>query len=142
MKRILSFALIVILAVTVAGCGAKISKKAIYNLVENNYDIIINACKAKDSETLLAIDGIKQVNIVDGYVLVYCKGAGIASSSQDYGFYFTEENVPVGVGCNLDIVCDRDAMQSKENGYEGTVDYNTFYTEHIRGNIYFYSNAY
>ncbi len=142
MKRIIAFVLVATFVVMLAGCGAKESKKDIFSLVENNYDEIVAACENKDADALLAIDGITQIKIVDGYVLVYCKGAGIAPSSQDYGFYYTEENIPVGVSCNLDIVCYRDTMQPKGSGYEGTVDYNTFYTEQIKGNIYFYSNAY
>ena len=142
MKRILAFVLIVTFVFSLPGCGAEKEKKEIFDLVEKNYDAIVTACENKDEEALLAIDGITQVNIVDGYVLAYCKGAGIVTSSQDYGFYYTEENIPVGVGCNLDIVCYRDTMKPMNNGYEGTVDYNTFYTEHIKGNIYFYSNAY
>lgn len=142
MKRVVAFALSVAMVAMSAGCSGKISKKDIFELVEKNYDAIAAACENKDSAALLAIDGITQVNIVDGYVLVYCKGAGIAPSSQDYGFYYTEENIPVGVSCGLEIVCYGDTMQPKGSGYEGTVDYNTFYTEHIKGNIYFYSNAY
>ena len=142
MKKTFAFILMIALVFTFTGCGAKEAKKDIFNLVEKNYDAIVIACENKDTEALLAINGIKEVDIVDGYVLVYCKGAGIAPSSQDYGFYYTEENIPVGVSCNLDIVCYRDTMQPKGSGYEGTVDYNTFYTEQIKGNIYFYSNAY
>ena len=144
MKRTLAFILAFVSAFMLAGCSNRQekAKSDIFNLVEKNYDEIIAACEGQDADALLAIDGITQVKIVDGYVLVYCKGAGIAPSSQDYGFYYTEENIPVGVGCNLDIVCYRDTMQPKGSGYEGTVNYNTFYTEHIKGNIYFYSNAY
>lgn len=142
MKRIIAVVLVIALIIVLAGCGARKLEKHVFDLVENNYNEIVIACENKDSEALLAIDGITRVNIVDGYVLVYCTGAGIASSSQDYGFYYTEENIHVGVGCNLDIVCYGDAMQPKGRGYEGVVAYNTFYTEHIKGNIYFYSNAY
>ena len=142
MKRALAFMLVVVFIFALSGCGAKESKKDILNIVEKNYDAIVTACENKDTDALLAIDGITEVKIVDGYVLVYCKGAGIAPSSQDYGFYYTEENIPVGVGCNLNIVCYRDTMQPKGNGYEGIIHYNTFYTEHIKGNIYLYSNAY
>ena len=142
MKKIFAFILAIFLVFTFVGCGAKESKKDIFSLVENNYDTILKACEEKDKDTLLAINGITDVNIVDGYVIVYCKGAGIAPSSQDYGFYYPEENIPVGVSCALDIVCYRDTMQSKGSGYEGIVSYNTFYTEQIQGNIYFYSNAY
>ena len=88
-----------------------------------NYDTILNACKEKDKAALLAINGVSEVNIVSGYVIVYCKGAGIAPSSQDYGFYYTEENIPVGIGCNLDIVCKMNTTKPIDNGYERTVPY-------------------
>jgi hypothetical protein len=140
-KAFISIVCIAVL-LSFAGCGVEKASADITGLVENHYDEIVAACENKDTQALLAIDGISQVRMVDGYVLVYCQGAGIATSSQDYGFYYTEENIPVGVDCNLDIVCYRDAMQPKGNGYEGTVDCNTFYTEHIKGNLYLYSNAY
>lgn len=142
MKRIIASVLIVAFVVVLAGCGEKESKKDIFNLVENNYDEIVAACENKDSEALLAIDGVTQVNFVDGYVLVYCKGAGIAPSSQDYGFYYSEDNLPVTVDCNLGIVCYAADLSPEGDGYQCIVSGNTFYTEYINGNIYFYSNAY
>ena len=142
MKRLLAFVLLAVFVFSLTGCSAKKAKSDIFNLVENNYDEIVAACEKKDSEALLAIDGVTQVNIVDGYVLVYCKGAGIAPSSQDYGFYYSEDNSPVTVGCNLGIVCYAADLSPKGDGYQCIVSGNTFYTEHIKGNIYFYSNAY
>ena len=142
MKRILAFVLVITLIFALAGCGAKKAKKDIINIVEENYETILKACQEKDAETLYTIDGITEVKIVDGYVLVYCKGAGIAPSSQDYGFYYSEGNIPVGVGYGPHIVCNIEDMTPDGNGYKGIVDGNSFYTEHIKGNIYFYSNAY
>ena len=142
MKRLLAFVLLAVFVFSLTGCSAKNAKSDIFNLVENNYDEIVAACENKDSEALLAIDGVTQVNIVDGYVLVYCKGAGIAPSSQDYGFYYSEDNSPVTVGCNLGIVCYAADLSPEGDGYQCIVSGNTFYTEHIKGNIYFYSNAY
>ena len=142
MKRILAFVLVVVFVFVLSGCSAKQSKKDIFNVVEKNYDAIVTACENKDKEALLAIDGITQVNIVDGYVLVYCKGAGIAPSSQDYGFYYSEGNSPVTVDCNLGIVCYAADLTPEGDGYQCIVSGNTFYTEHIKGNIFFYSNAY
>lgn len=142
MKRMIAILLLCCLVLSFAGCGAKKAKRDIFSLVEENYDTIVTACQNKDKNALLALDGIKEVNIVDGYVLVFCKGEGIAASSQDYGFYYSKNNIPIGVGCSLEIVCYKDTMEAKGSGYEGTVDHNTFYTEHIKGNIYFYSNAY
>ena len=142
MKRLLAFVLLAVFVFSLTGCSAKNAKSDIFNLVENNYDEIVTACENKDSEALLAIDGVTQVNIVDGYVLVYCKGAGIAPSSQDYGFYYSEDNSPVTVDCNLGIVCYAADLSPEGDGYQCIVSGNTFYTEHIKGNIYFYSNAY
>ena len=142
MKRLLAFVLLAVFVFSLTGCSAKKAKSDIFNLVENNYDEIVAACEKKDSEALLAIDGVTQVNIVDGYVLVYCKGAGIAPSSQDYGFYYSEDNSPVTVDCNLGIVCYAADLSPEGDGYQCIVSGNTFYTEHIKGNIYFYSNAY
>ena len=142
MKRLLAFVLLAVFVFSLTGCSAKNAKSDIFNIVENNYDEIVAACENKDSEALLAIDGVTQVNIVDGYVLVYCKGAGIAPSSQDYGFYYSEDNSPVTVDCNLGIVCYAADLSPEGDGYQCIVSGNTFYTEHIKGNIYFYSNAY
>ena len=142
MKRLLACVLLAVFVFSLTGCSAKNAKSDIFNLVENNYDEIVAACENKDSEALLAIDGVTQVNIVDGYVLVYCKGAGIAPSSQDYGFYYSEDNSPVTVDCNLGIVCYAADLSPEGDGYQCIVSGNTFYTEHIKGNIYFYSNAY
>ena len=142
MKKIFAFILIIALVFTFTGCGAKEAKKDIFNLVEKNYDAIVIACENKDSEALLAINGIKEVDIVDGYVLIYCKGAGIAPSSQDCGFYYSEENLPVGV-FDGQIVCSNSELVEYENGYRYLDSgYNEFYTEHIKGNIYFYSAAF
>ena len=142
MKKRLAFILVIALVLTFIGCGAKESKKDIFNLVENNYDTILKACEEKDKDALLVIKGITQVNIVDGYVIVYCKGTGIAPSSQDYGFYYSTENTPITVDCNLGIVRKANDLTPKGKGFQCVVSGNTFYTEHIKGNIYFYSNAY
>ena len=142
MKRLLAFVLLAVFVFSLTGCSAKNAKSDIFNLVENNYDEIVAACENKDSEALLAIDGVTQVNIVDGYVLVYCKGAGIAPSSQGYGFYYSEDNSPVTVDCNLGILCYAADLSPEGDGYQCIVSGNTFYTEPIKCNIYFYSNAY
>lgn len=118
------------------------AQEDIFDIVEKNYDTILKACEESDLDTLSAIKGITKAELVDGYVIVYCKGAGIAPSSQDYGFYYSPTNSPVAVDCNLDIVCNVDKLTPEENGYKYVADGNTFYTQHIKGNFYFYSNAY
>ena len=141
MKKILAFCFIVSVIVVLSGCGPT-PKEDVFSIVENNYDAIRKACEEKEADALLKIEGVTKVNIVDGYVIVYCKGAGIAPSSQDYGFYFSAENSPIGVGCNLGIVCKAEELTPEGNGLQCVVGGNIFYTEHIQGNFYFYSNAY
>ena len=141
-KRLISAMVTLIFAISLMGCnGQKMAKDKIFAIVEKNYDAIVTACENKDAESLLKIDGITKVDIVDGYVLVYCMGAGIAPSSQDYGFYYSEENRPIGVFDGYKV-CDFEEMTQDGNGYTFVDEWsNSFYTEHIRGNIYFYSNA-
>ena len=141
MKKILVFISIVSLIFILAGCG-KTPKEDVFSIVEKNYDTILKACEEKDVDALLSVKGITKVNIVDGYVIVFCKGEGISVSSQDYGFYYSEDNNPVTIGCNQDIVCEDDELMPDGKGYKCVVSGNTFYTEHIKGNVYFYSNAY
>ena len=144
MKRFIAFIIAFTILFSLAGCrSAEVIKKDIFKLVETNYNTIVAACENKDADALYAIDGVEGVNIVDGYVLVFCCGQGIAPSSQDYGFYYTVENLPVAVNCNNEIIGTNDELTAEGNGYkyydEGG---NYFYTEHIKGNIYFYSNNY
>jgi len=140
-NKILAFVSAISIILLLVGCG-KTPKEDVFSLVEGKYDKIVAACEGKDADALLAIKGVTKVNIADGYVIVFCKGAGISASSQDYGFYYSEDNSPAAIGCNQDIVCTAEELTAQENGYQCTVSGDVFYTEHIKGNIYFYSNAY
>lgn len=142
MKRILAFMLVVVFIFILSGCRTNDIKTDVFNLVEKNYDTILKACEEKNANALLAINGITKVNIVDGYVIIFCEAKGISVLSQDYGFYYSEENSPVTIDCNQDIVCEVNDLIPEGNGYQCVVQGNTFYTENIKGNIYFYSNAY
>ena len=143
MKRIVLWMLLFAVIVTFAGCGMwETHKNDIFTLVEENYDNIISACENGDKDALLAIEGISEVYVRGDYVFVYCKGAGIAPSSQDYGFYYSRENLPVAVS-DGQILCRTEDLQPEGNGYQYTDDtYNVFYTEHITGKCYFYSASF
>jgi len=144
MKRIAVFILILSFIVSLTGCRqAELEKKEkIFSLVEENYDAIVTACENGDIEALYSIDGTEFVNVYDGYIIVLCAGFGIAPSSQDYGFYYSPEGLPAAIDCCEEIIRYSEDLSPEGNGFECTVDYNTFYTEHIKGKIYFYKNAY
>ena len=115
-----------------------VRKQKIIHLVERNFNTIMEAFENEDLQTLAAINGIKEVDIVDRYVIVYCQGYGIVPSSQEYGFYYSRDNVPAAV-FDGQIICGTSQLVQKGEGYE-FIDrgYNVFYTEYIKGNIYFY----
>lgn len=145
MKKILAVCLcfVAIIALfSLRGCRETISKRNVIGLVQENYDEIKNACKNQDSEALLSIEGVQKVNVEDGYMIVFCEGRGISTSSQDYGFYYSEENSPIAVGCSLEIVCGAEDLSPMGRGYRCIVGGNEFYTEPIKDNLYFYRNAY
>ena len=141
MKRIFASIFVVSIIFILTSCS-KSPKEKVFSIVEKKYDTILKACEEKDVDALLSIKGIKKVNIIDGYVVVFCEGRGISVSSQDYGFYYSEKNIPVTIDCNQEIVGRADVLLWSKESYECVVFGNTFYTEHIKGNIYFYSNAY
>ena len=144
MKRFLAFILVIALVFAFAGYSRQSkARKEIVSLVENHYDTILTACREKDADTLCTIPGITRVAITDGYMLVSCGGAGIAPSSQDYGFYYAADGSPVAVDCNLDILCREANLTPKGKGFQYTDSgHNVFYTEHIADNLFFYSNSY
>ena len=142
MKKILIVVFIILLILTSAGCGAEKAKQDVIRLVNRNYDRIVTACANGDRDALLAINGIEKIEIAGEYVILFCKGAGIAPSSQGYGFYYSASNSPIAVDCNLDIVCYEKDLSVEGDGYQYVISGNIFYTEHIKGKLYFYSNAY
>ena len=141
MKKMFALVLVGFLIISLTSCRST-PKENVFSIVEKNYDTILKACEEKDEDALLAIKGVTRVNIVDGYVIVFCEAKGISVSSQDYGFYYSEDNVPVTIDCNQEIVYGADALTPSKNGYQCIDGGNAFYTKHIKGNIYFYSNAY
>jgi len=142
MKRVLALCLVLVTVMALSGCSRKTQiKQEIFNLVKANYDQIVAACETGDPETLKGIDGIKDVYILDGYINVYCQGAGIVPSSQYYGFYYSQENKPVAMFDNY-IICETDALTPEGSGFQYVEDYNVFYTEHIKGSLYFYSASF
>jgi len=143
MKRMFALVTAVCIALLLAGCQrGERAKQEIFRLVEENYEAIVQACQARDAEALQRIVTDADVKVHEGHVVVYCTGGGIAPSSQDYGFYYARENIPAVVDCNEEILCTGADLTPKGEGYQYIFYGNVFYTECIRGNLYFYSTSY
>ena len=67
----------------------------------------------------------------------YCGGKGIAPSSQDYGFYYTEDDLPKAIWCGVKY-CDDSFLVEDGDGYSTDYQHNYYYTEKIRDNFYYY----
>ena len=138
--RKLSIILVLLFVFSLAGCGGeRAAKRDIFDLVEQNYDTIVEACARMDLEALEDIDGVTEVDVTDGHIIVYCTGAGNVASSQYYGFYFSPDNQPVAV-FDGQILCPTDDLTPEDDGFVYLDSgFNRFYTEHIMGNLYYYS---
>ena len=143
MRKTLLFILVLIFLFSFVGCqNQKAIQQEVVDYVEKNYDLLVEYCSAGNTAALSALDMVEKVAVTDGYILVYCKGSGIAPSSQDYGFYYSADHLPVAIDCNLDIICSSENLTPEGVGYQYVHNGNVFYTEHILGNLYLYSNAY
>ena len=140
--RKFSIFLALLLVISMAGCGGGEGKEAVFDLVEQNCDAIVEACGRMDAEALAGIEGVRKVDVTDGYLLVYCFGEGIAPSSQDHGFYYAPDGQPVAV-FDGQILCTTDELTPDGDGFVYLdSSSNRFYTEHILGNLYYYSASF
>ena len=142
MRRFFSIFLPLALLLSLVGCQTGESiKQSIFNFVLQNEQSILLACSSADSDALLSMDKIQEVDILESFVLVYCEGRGIAPSSQDYGFYYSKNDLPVAV-FDGHILCDTTELKQEGNGYQYCENGNVFYTEKIADNLWFYSASF
>lgn len=80
---------------------------------------------------------------IDGDVIIFnCGGEGIVPSSQDYCFYYSEDDELFGIAID-EIICSSDKMEPDGDGFLYTdSSYNTHYTEKITDNFYYCKSAY
>ena len=140
MKKTVSLIVCVLLVIGLCACSGKSIKEDIFNIVEENVDILIEAINTGDYGYVSEIKGITDITVNDDYIVFYCRGQGIAPSSQEYGFYYSIENQPVAI-FDGKPVCKPENMTVKDGGYE-YIDssHNLFYTENIVNHFYYYDN--
>ena len=114
-----------------------LSKKEIFELVNENYTLIIDDINKNDFTDTEKLKGVKEVYSDTDVIDVYCGGTGIAPSSQDYGFYYTEDDLPKAIWCGTKY-CDESLLVEDGDGYSTDFQHNYYYTEKIRDNFYYY----
>ena len=115
----------------------KSHKEQIFEMVNNNAQTLISDVAKQDFSESMAIRGIEDVSVLEEGVDFYCGGKGIAPSSQDYGFYYTEDDLPKAIWCGTKY-CDESLLVEDGDGYSTDFQHNYYYTEKIRDNFYYY----
>ena len=115
----------------------KSHKEQIFEMVNNNAQTLISDVAKQDFSESMAIRGIEDVSVLEEGVDFYCGGKGIAPSSQDYGFYYTEDDLPKAIWCGVKY-CDDSLLVKDGDGYSTDYQHNYYYTEKIRDNFYYY----
>jgi len=117
-----------------------LSKKEIYELVNENYAIILEDVKENDFTDTRKIKGIKEVYSDTDVIDVYCGGTGIGSATSYYGFYYSVDDLPKDAWCGSKFGRALDELIPDGKGFaiKNSNDDNYYYTEKIRDNFYYY----
>ena len=112
-------------------------KEQIFEIVNDNAQTILADIEEQDFTDSMSVGKIEDVGVLEQGVDFYCGGKGIAPSSQDYGFYYTEDDLPKAIWCGVKY-CDDSLLIEDGEGYSTDYQYNYYYTEKIRDNFYYY----
>ncbi len=112
-------------------------KEQIFEIVNDNAQTILSDIAEHDFTDSMSIGKIEDVSVLEQGVDFYCGGKGIAPSSQDYGFYYTEDDLPKAIWCGVKY-CDDSLLIEDGDGYSTDYQHNYYYTEKIRDNFYYY----
>ena len=117
-----------------------LSKKEIFELVNENYAIIVEDVSENDFTDTKKIKGIKEVYSDTDVIDVYCGGAGIGSATSYYGFYYSPDDLPKDAWCGSSFGRTSDELNPEGKGFaiKYSNDDNCYYTEKIRDNFYYY----
>ena len=117
-----------------------LSKKEIFDLVNENYSIILEDIRENDFTDTEKINGVKEVYSDTDVIDVYCGGTGIGSATSYYGFYYSSDDLPKDAWCGSNFGRTSDELKPEGDGF--VIEYsnsdNCYYTEKIRDNFYYY----
>ncbi len=117
-----------------------LSKKEIFELVNENYSIIIEDVGENDFTDTEKIKGVKEVYSDTDVIDVYCGGSGIGSATSYYGFYYSPDGLPRDAWCGSNFGRTPDELIPEGKGFaiKNSNDDNYYYTEKIKDNFYYY----
>lgn len=112
-------------------------KEQIFEIVNDNTHTILADIEEQNFADSMSIGKIEDISVLEQGIDFYCGGKGIAPSSQDYGFYYTEDDLPKAIWCGSKY-CDDSLLVEDGDGYSTDFQHNYYYTEKIRDNFYYY----
>ena len=112
-------------------------KQQIFEIVNDNAQTILTDIEEHNFTDSMNIGKIEDVTVLEQGVDFYCSGKGIVPSSLDYGFYYTEDDLPKAIWCGVKY-CDDSLLVEDGDGYSTDYQHNYYYTEKIRDNFYYY----
>lgn len=115
-----------------------LSKDEIFDVVNENYDIIMSDIQKGEFAKTETIKGIENVSDHDGVIEFYCGEEGISVSGAEYGFYYTEDDSPKVSFLPYVLFSEEDLVPENKGYCFDKYDY--YYTEKIRDNFYYYES--
>lgn len=125
--------LLVVFALFACERGAE--KAEITAYVQSNETEILTCIRQQNAKTLEGNGYITEVYEKAEYIAFYCFGKGFGPAGAYYGFYFSPQDKPLGIGYIAD---DNLQPQGAAFVYRNSNDDNTYYTEKIGDYLYYY----
>ncbi|MBR4331536.1 MAG: hypothetical protein IKP72_02555 [Clostridia bacterium] len=118
-----------------------LSKNQIFSAVRENQAFLLDCVAGSDPEQAKQIKGVQSVryDADEDYYEFYCGGAGIVPASSYYGFYYSPQDAPLAVDAT-----QTENLSPVQGGYgwRETKGDNSYYTERIMENWYYYESHY
>ena len=157
MKKILCLLLSVIMLFSLSGCSDILKgavflylvatgddatdKDEVFEFVCENEEKLLTAIEDDDFSAFENQGFIKEINANDSVIEFSCGGAGVGAGISCVGFYYTPDSDMTAVWCapssaDSPVPCGDGYEWREENGD------NSFYTEHICSNFYYYEASF
>lgn len=140
MKKLVSAVLMLCLLFGLTACSPldnMTSRERIFRVVEKNEELLRSCIESGDFTPLNRILIIGDISVKDSCIDFDCGGAGFGSQTAYCGFYYTESNDMYAIWC---APPHGESLTQQGSGYywEQQDGDNTYYTEKICDNFYYY----
>lgn len=142
-KRVLTLFTAFLLLLLISGCKAedRLSKDAIFRLVEGNQELLLEEIARKDFAGSKELRGIQSIHTQDNGIIDFnCGGAGFGPATSYCGFYYTTDDDIAGLWCAgppAELVAGAAGWTYREKHGD-----NTFYAEKITDHFYYYEASF